>query len=58
MIKNATYKVYKGAPHGLTATHQQQFHTDLLDFIRQKGQSSVPGRRGSAEPASRAASST
>ena len=56
MIKDATYKVYKGAPHGLTATHQQQFHTDLLDFVRQKGQSSVPGRRGSAEPASRAAS--
>ena len=58
MIKDATYKVYKGAPHGLTATHQQQFHADLLDFARQKGQSSVPGRRGSAEPASRAASGT
>ena len=58
MIKNATYKIYKGAPHGLTTTHLQQFNTDLLDFARQKGQSTVPGRRGSAEPASRAASSS
>ena len=55
MIRNATYKVYKGAPHGLMSTHQAQFNADLLDFARQKGLSSVPGRRGSAEPASRAA---
>jgi non-heme chloroperoxidase len=57
MLKDATYKVYKGAPHGLTTTHQQQFNADLLEFVRQKSQSSAPGRRGSAEPASRAASS-
>jgi non-heme chloroperoxidase len=57
MIKNAIYKVYKGAPHGLTSTHTEQFNADLLDFLRQK-QSSAPGRRGTAEPASRAASST
>jgi non-heme chloroperoxidase len=58
MLKDATYKVYKGAPHGLMTTHQQQFNADLLEFVRQKSQSSAPGRRGSAEPASRAASST
>jgi len=57
MIKNATYKVYKGAPHGLMTTHLEQFNADLLDFARQK-QSSAPGRRGTAEPSSRAASST
>jgi non-heme chloroperoxidase len=58
MLTDATYKVYKGAPHGLTTTHQAQFNADLLEFVRQKSQSSAPGRRGSAEPASRAASST
>jgi len=58
MIANATYKVYKGGPHGLMSTHLEQFNADLLDFARQKGQSAVPGRRGSAEPVSRAASAT
>ena len=58
MIQNATYKVYKGAPHGLMSTHLEQFNADLLDFARQKGQSAAPARRGAAEPASRAASST
>ena len=57
LIKDATLKVYKGAPHGLTATHQQQFDADLLDFARQR-QTTAPGRRGGGEgPASRAASS-
>lgn len=55
MIKNAVYKVYKGAPHGVIATHQQQLNADLLDFARQRA---MPGRRGGGEaPASRAASS-
>ncbi len=58
MLTDATFKVYKGAPHGLMSTHQAQFNADLLDFVRQKSQSSAPGRRGTAEPASRAASST
>jgi non-heme chloroperoxidase len=34
IIKHATLKVYPGAPHGLTATHQEQVNQDLLDFIR------------------------
>ncbi|HET6555601.1 MAG TPA: alpha/beta hydrolase [Dyella sp.] len=34
IIKNATLKVYPGAPHGLTATHQDQVNQDLLEFIR------------------------
>jgi len=58
MIKDAQYKVYKGAPHGLMATHQAQFNADLLEFARQGAKSSAPGRRGHAEPASRAASSS
>jgi non-heme chloroperoxidase len=57
MIKDAVYKVYKGAPHGLMSTHQQQFNADLLDFARQR--QAAPGRRGGSEAAvARAASST
>jgi len=34
IIKHATLKVYSGAPHGLTATNQEQVNNDLLEFIR------------------------
>jgi non-heme chloroperoxidase len=34
LVPNATLKVYTGAPHGLTATHKEQFNADLLAFIR------------------------
>jgi len=34
LVKNATLKVYPGAPHALTATHREQFNADLLAFIR------------------------
>ncbi len=33
IVKNATLKIYPGAPHGLTATHREQFNADLLAFI-------------------------
>jgi len=32
-IKNATLKVYPGAPHGITDTHKEQLSADLLDFL-------------------------
>ncbi|MFD7293661.1 alpha/beta fold hydrolase [Streptomyces sp. NPDC059897] len=32
-IKNATLKVYPGAPHGITDTHKEQLNADLLDFL-------------------------
>ena len=35
LVKNAQLKVYPGAPHGLTATHRDQFNADLLAFVRQ-----------------------
>jgi non-heme chloroperoxidase len=57
MLPDATYKIYKGGPHGLMSTHQAQFNADLLEFVGQKARSTAPGRRGTAEPASRAASS-
>ena len=34
LIKNATLKVYKGAPHGICTTHKQQINTDLLTYIK------------------------
>jgi non-heme chloroperoxidase len=34
LVKKATLKVYAGAPHGLTATHREQFNADLLAFIQ------------------------
>jgi len=34
LVKGATLKVYPGAPHGLTFTHQKQFNADLLAFLR------------------------
>lgn len=34
LVKDATLKVYPGAPHGLTTTHREQFNADLLAFIK------------------------
>jgi non-heme chloroperoxidase len=34
IVKNATLKVYPGAPHGLASTHKEQFNADLLSFLR------------------------
>lgn len=34
LVKNAVLEVYPGAPHGLTATHQDRLASDLLEFIR------------------------
>jgi non-heme chloroperoxidase len=38
MIKGATLKVYKGAPHGLMSTNAAQFNADLLEFAKQQPQ--------------------
>jgi non-heme chloroperoxidase len=34
LVKNATLKIYPGAPHGLTDTHKDQLNTDLLSFLK------------------------
>jgi non-heme chloroperoxidase len=34
LVKNATLKVYNGAPHGLCTTLKQQVNEDLLAFIK------------------------
>ena len=34
LTKNATLKIYKGAPHGLCTTHKDTVNADLLEFIK------------------------
>jgi non-heme chloroperoxidase len=34
LVKQATLKVYPGAPHGLTDTHKEQLNADLLAFLK------------------------
>jgi non-heme chloroperoxidase len=34
LVRNATLKVYPGAPHGLTDTHKDQLNADLLAFFK------------------------
>ena len=36
LVKDATLKVYQGAPHGLPLTHKEQFNADLLAFLQAK----------------------
>jgi non-heme chloroperoxidase len=33
LVKNATLKVYPGAPHGLATTHADEFNAELLAFL-------------------------
>jgi len=34
LIKNATLKIYKGAPHGMCTTLKDRVNADLLDFLK------------------------
>ena len=45
MIRNATLKVYKGAPHGLMTTHKEQFNADLLEFARPESRDAAAATR-------------
>jgi non-heme chloroperoxidase len=36
IVRNATLKVYPGAPHGMCSTHKDQVNADLLAFIKGK----------------------
>ena len=38
IVRNATLKVYKGAPHGMPATLKDQINADLLAFLRENKQ--------------------
>lgn len=45
IVKNATLKVYEGAPHGMCTTHKHQVNEDLLAFFK-----SSPSKAGRKEP--------
>jgi non-heme chloroperoxidase len=34
LVKNATLKVLRGAPHGLCSTHKDQVNAELLGFLK------------------------
>jgi non-heme chloroperoxidase len=34
IVKNATLKVYPGAPHGMSVTHADEINADLLAFLK------------------------
>jgi non-heme chloroperoxidase len=34
LVRDVTFKVYPGAPHGITETHKNQLNEDLLAFVR------------------------
>ncbi len=34
IVKDATLKIYAGAPHGLPFTHKEQLNADLLSFLK------------------------
>jgi non-heme chloroperoxidase len=36
LVKNGTLKVYKGAPHGVCTTNQDEVNEDLQAFIKGK----------------------
>ncbi len=40
IIKNATLKIYPGAPHGMCTTHKHQVNEDLLAFIEEQAAAS------------------
>jgi non-heme chloroperoxidase len=35
LVRNATLKVYPGAPHGMCSTHKDQVNADLLAFLHE-----------------------
>ena len=43
LVKGATLKVYKGAPHGLCTTHKDQINEELLAFIKSDARSALAG---------------
>ena len=45
LIKGAKDIYYPGAPHGITATHQDQINAELLAFLRGSPETSRRGDR-------------
>ena len=49
LIKGAKEVYYPGAPHGITATHQDQINAELLAFLRSTPERAPRGQRRMAE---------
>jgi non-heme chloroperoxidase len=45
MVKDATLRVYKGAPHGLMSTHKEMFNSDLMQFVKEDAKVAEPTAR-------------
>lgn len=41
LIDGAQQKVYPGAPHGITNTHEEQLGADLLEFLNATNERAV-----------------
>jgi non-heme chloroperoxidase len=50
LIKGAKDIYYPGAPHGITATHQDQVNAELLTFLQSSPAKARPRDRATAEP--------
>ncbi len=50
IVKSATLKVYKGAPHGLCTTLKDKVNEDLLAFIEARATATKEGPSRMAEP--------
>jgi non-heme chloroperoxidase len=53
LIKGAKDVYYPGAPHGITATHQDQINAELLAFLRGSAKTSQRGERMMAAAAAK-----
>ena len=47
LVKNATLKVYPGAPHGMCTTHAAQINADLLAFLAEARHGTTKAMRAS-----------
>ena len=47
LVRNATFKVYPGAPHGMCTTHADQVNADLLAFLNQAAGSAATLKKAS-----------
>ena len=50
LVKNARLEVFRGAPHGLMATHRDQLHDQLIEFIREESELETSARPVATKP--------
>jgi len=41
LLRNSTFKSYKGFPHGMPTTHAEQIDSDLLAFLKERRSASA-----------------